>query len=231
MKIRINDLSYFLACLSILSMTCQKKVADRNAGPAFTDSRYTQGIQLIPGKVQCEYFNRGGEGVAYHDADSINSGSGGLNKASDYLSMFRKDEAVDISFTKFYNGADNSVFNLVDVEENELYVGWTEPGEWIKYTVDVKAPGVYEVGIRYSANGDGQISLSVNDNPISGPLTILSTFNEADTIPWRQWHHWNEIENLVEIQLEEGIQVLTLHTVARGQMNYDFLEFRLKEEN
>ncbi len=28
------------------------------------------GAQKIPGKVECAYYDRGGEGVAYHDSDS-----------------------------------------------------------------------------------------------------------------------------------------------------------------
>jgi len=33
-------------------------------------------LQTIPGKLQCEYYDFGGEGIAYHDSDTINSGSG-----------------------------------------------------------------------------------------------------------------------------------------------------------
>lgn len=211
--------------------SCDKKAAGNQDDKYYTDSLYTVGIQAIPGRLQCEYFDLGGEGVAYHDTDSSNSGSGGLNKGSDYLSTFRKDEAVDISFTKFYNGADNSMFNKVQPQENQLYVGWTEPGEWMKYTVDVKTPGIYQVGIMYTANADGQISLSSGDSDISAPLNITSTFDPADTIAWRQWHHWNYIETLGEIQLNIGVQPLILHTVTMGQMNYDFLDFRLISKN
>ncbi|MEI6424613.1 MAG: hypothetical protein WCP55_20515, partial [Lentisphaerota bacterium] len=35
----------------------------------------------LPGKLQCEYYDLGGEGVAFHETDSINSGSGKLNPA------------------------------------------------------------------------------------------------------------------------------------------------------
>jgi lipocalin len=46
-------------------------------GTPYEDSRYPSGAQKIPGKVQCAYYDRGGEGIAYHDSDSKNSGSGG----------------------------------------------------------------------------------------------------------------------------------------------------------
>ncbi len=34
--------------------------------------------QIIPGRIQCEWYDSGGEGIAYHDKDSINHGSGHL---------------------------------------------------------------------------------------------------------------------------------------------------------
>ena len=45
-------------------------------GTPYEDSRYHDGAQKIPGKVYCAYYDRGGEGVAYHDADAKNNGSG-----------------------------------------------------------------------------------------------------------------------------------------------------------
>ena len=47
-------------------------------GKPFQDSVYKGGAQVIPGRVQCAYYDQGGEGVAYHDSDAINHGSGEL---------------------------------------------------------------------------------------------------------------------------------------------------------
>src|SRR5258706_10928256 len=49
------------------------------AGRPFTDSRYHDGPQRIPGTVMCAYYDLGGEGVAYHYTHQKNPGSGGLN--------------------------------------------------------------------------------------------------------------------------------------------------------
>src|ERR1039458_4549689 len=60
------------------------------------------GPQKIPGKVLCAYYDLGGEGVAYHDSDPKNHGSGELNPADGtYLNEFRIHEGVDTSYTKF----------------------------------------------------------------------------------------------------------------------------------
>jgi hypothetical protein len=134
-------------------------------GTPYSDSVYKSGAQTIPGKLQCEYYDSGGEGIAYHDSDTINSGSGRLNPADgSYLNEFRINEAVDISYTKFREPAiDNNLFNFVEPEKDKFYVGWTAPGEWTKYTVKVEKTGTYEVGIMYTSNQNGKISISVND--------------------------------------------------------------------
>ena len=78
------------------------------------------------------YYDRGGEGVAYHDSDGKNSGSGGLNPADGtYLNEFRMHEAVDTSYTKYHDRIDDNPFEKVHPPEGLLYVGWTEPGEWL----------------------------------------------------------------------------------------------------
>ena len=53
-------------------------------------------------------------------------------------------EAVDISYTKPGNIDDNA-FNEVPRDMNKLYVGWTKPGEWINYTVQVNETGGYSI--------------------------------------------------------------------------------------
>lgn len=198
-------------------------------GTPYKDMVYKQGAQHIPGKLQCEYYDFGGEGVAFHDSDSINSGSGGLNKADgSYLHEFRIHEAVDISYTKFQDPPiDNSEYNFVEPEKDQLYVGWTSPGEWTKYTIEVETEGTYQLGLMFTSNQDGKISFSVNDLDVTGPVSIPSTFVAADSVDFRQWHHWNYMNNIATVQLEKGIQTFTIHTVEIGQMNYDFIRFEL----
>ncbi len=186
---------------------------------------WNQKPQEIPGRVQCEFYDLGGEGIAYHDRDSINNGSGKLNPANgDFLNEFRMKEGVDISYTKLRN-IDNNPFNKVEPETNQLYVGWTEPGEWIRYTVKVNEAGSYRVALMYTANRDASITLSVDEKETTLPLKITSTFHAQDTVPWRQWHHWNKIDSLTSLKLKKGTHTLTLHVEEQGNMNFDYLEF------
>ena len=132
-------LSFFIIC-SIFVMSCHSGSQDNYNGKPYSDRIYSAGPQVIPGKLQCEYYDYGGEGVSFHDSDSLNSGSGRLNPADgSYLHEYRINEAVDISFTKFQDPpVDNSAFNFVEPQKDQLYVGWTLPGEWTKYSVTVE---------------------------------------------------------------------------------------------
>jgi hypothetical protein len=198
-------------------------------GTPFHDSKYNAGPQNIPGSVMCAYYDLGGEGVAYHDSDAKNNGSGALNPANgSYLNEFRMNEGVDTSYTKFGLDPkiDDNPFDKVVPPVGMLYVGWTVPGEWFNLSVDVGATDDYSTDLLYTSNRGGTISLDVNGEAATGPLTVASTYDAADPVAWRQWHHWNVARDLARIHLEKGRNVLTVHTVSEGQMNFATLTFR-----
>ncbi len=200
-------------------------------GRPFHDRVYHGGPQKIPGRVQCAYYDLGGEGVAYHDSDAVNSGSGTLNKADGtYLNEFRMNESVDISYTKFHQKTpvDDNPFDLVQPPEGQLYVGWTQPGEWFNMTVAVEHAGRYTIDLLYTSNRGGRITLDRNGKPLVSSIDIIPTNNEKDTVAWRQWHHWNVMTNLAEVELPKGVCVLTLHVVTEGNMNFAWLDFKPK---
>jgi hypothetical protein len=228
MKKNYSQIFLFLT-IGLLLIGAQTFSKEKYKGKPFADSKYKGGAQTIPGKLQCEYYDLGGEGIAFHDDDSINSGSGRLNPADgSYLHEFRINEPVDISYTKFRDPAiDNSPYNFVEPEKDQLYVGWTKPGEWIKYTVNVEKSGTYQLGIMFTSNKDGKISISVNDQDAPGSLLIPSTAVADETVPWRQWHHWNYLDQIARVDLKKGLQTITIHTVDKGDMNYDYINFKL----
>jgi hypothetical protein len=195
-------------------------------GTPFTDSKYKDGAQKIPGKVMCAYYDLGGEGVAYHDTDAKNKGSGGMNPLDGkYLNEFRANEGVDTSYTKGF--ADFWEGEAVKPPKDMLYVGWTEPGEWMNYTVDVAEDGDYTVDILYTSNKGGELLLDINGKPLDKPITIVSTNDPKDTTRWRQWHHWNINKDAATVKLSKGRNLLTLHIVKQGNMNLGTLEFKL----
>ena len=199
-------------------------------GKPFQDSVYQGGPQRLPGRVMCAYYDLGGEGIAYHDSDAKNNGSGGLNPADGtYLNQFRMGEGVDTSYTKYHDQIDNNPYQQVHPPEGLLYVGWTVPGEWFNMTVDVEQTGVYTIDLLYTSNAGGEIAFDLNGKKLIGPLNIRSTYNAADPIAWRQWHHWDVMKDLAEVTLPKGINILTLHVERTGNMNFAYLDFKLKK--
>ena len=181
--------------------------------------------QTIPGKIQCEWYDKGGEGIAYHDSDSVNNGSGKLNPPNgNPLNEFRMNEGVDISYTK--KGAiDDNPFNRYEPLTGQLYLGWTVPGEWFNYSLVANEGGSYRISVMYTSNGEGTITLDIDGQHKHGPLHIPSTHNDAYTVAWRLWHHWNRLDSLTSLEFSRGKHLLTLRITGNGNMNFDFLEF------
>ena len=198
-------------------------------GTPYHDSRYQGGAQAVPGKVICAYYDLGGEGVAYHDSDAKNNGSGALNPANGtYLNEFRMNEGVDTSYTKFGLDPkiDDNPYDRVVPPADLLYVGWTVPGEWFNVTVQVAEAGDYSADLLYTSNRGGSISIDVNGEPSTGPLTIVSTFDAAEPVAWRQWHHWNVAPAIAKLHRPAGEAVLTVHIVTEGQMNLAWFDLK-----
>ena len=82
----------------------------------------------IPGVIEAEYFDLGGEGIAYHDVDALN-----------LAGAFRPDEGVDI-YDRLGEG---------------YHVGNMLPGEWLEYTVRVETEGEFLADIHLAALQDG----------------------------------------------------------------------------
>ena len=199
---------------------------DSSPDRVYRDAKVTAGTQAIPGTVYCAYYDLGGEGVAYHDTEPQNLGSGTLNPADgSYLNEFRLKEGVDISYTKFHDAIDDNPFNRVQPAEGLLYVGWTAPGEWFNVTVDVAEAGRYQVELLYTSNRGGTIALDLDDKPLAGPLKIISTNDSKDPVDWRQWHHWDKVANLAEVELPSGRHVLKVRILTEGNMNLATLDF------
>lgn len=224
---RLHLASLIMLFTTTTSVASAAAFQDSYKGVPYQDSRYQGGAQAIPGRVECAYYDRGGEGIAYHDTEAKNLGSGGLNPADGtYLNQFRMEEGVDTSYTKFHDQIDNNPYNVVQPAENQLYVGWTEPGEWFNITMEVAQGGVYSADLLYTSNRGGTIALDVNGKSAVSSINIASTFHASDPIAWRQWHHWNIQKNLMRLKLPAGKNILTVHILSGGNMNLAYFVFK-----
>jgi hypothetical protein len=188
-------------------------------GKPFADERYSAGPQLIPGRVELALFDLGGAEVAYHNTGGINHGSAMLNQesghqrphATPYHWNFRRQELVDTSYTKDF--ADFTAGNYFTPAQNQLYLGWTEDGDWANYTVNVLKPGRFRVLALY-ANDANTIKLSIDGKPAGSFVLPLKTGG---------MHCWNKADiGQVEFACS-GIHLLTFHYNSGN--NFAYLEF------
>lgn len=153
----------------------------------------------VPGKVEAEDFDWGGEGAAYHDTDPENRGN-----------EYRPAEGVDIGC------------NDTCTEHN---VGWTKPGEWLIYTVEITPSGLYTFTAHIASAGPGGVfHLESDGADISGPITVPNTGG---------WQNWQDIARVV--YLGSGTHVLRLamdspncaSSIVDDIGNFDYLQFDL----
>ncbi|GAA4319626.1 carbohydrate-binding protein [Compostibacter hankyongensis] len=144
----------------------------------------------VPGFVPVEDFDPGGEGVAYHDNDASNNGG-----------RWRPGEGVDIEFSGEGGGYD---------------VGWTNAGEWIEYTIDVKKTGVYNLDVRVGSPndpGDGsRFHVEFDGKDETGPLVCPKTGG---------WTNWTDIRT--SVYLSEGIHKMRFFEETGGYNIKGFL--------
>jgi hypothetical protein len=117
--------------------------------PPVTGDPYHGSPLTLPGIVQAEDFDLGGEGVAYHDNPGNNGG------------LYRTAEDVDIE----------------NCSEGGFNIGWVETGEWIEYTVDVTtASGDYDLDVRVATQDTGgAFSIEFKGIDRTGTLTVPNT--------------------------------------------------------
>jgi hypothetical protein len=224
-------LAVCLAAASMLAVYAySQSFLSQYKGSPYHDMRYQGGVQKAPGRVMCAYYDAGGEGVAYHDTDPQNHGSGELNPADGtYLNEFRIHEGVDTSYTKFDrkpDRIDDNPFDKIVPPRDLLYVGWTEPGEWFNITVDAAKAKTYDADFLYTSNRGGTISVDVNGKDATGPLLVATTYDAADPVAWRQWHHWKLASKFFKVPLNKGRNVLTVHILTGGNMNLAYFAFK-----
>jgi glucose/arabinose dehydrogenase len=103
----------------------------------------------IPGKIEIENFDLGGEGISYHDASVANQGN-----------QYRTTEGVD----------------LENCSEGGYNIGYVANGEWLEYTANVTVPGKYTFAARVSNPGTAKtFHVEVDGQNITGAITVPTT--------------------------------------------------------
>ena len=104
--------------------------------------------------IQAENFDLGGQGSGYYDPGNVNRGG-----------LYRTSEGVGIGAIPAASGGG-------------FFVGYTQVGEFLKYTVSVAATGTYTLNFRVSSTPKGgTFQLNVDGTNVTGALSIPNSGN------------------------------------------------------
>ncbi len=154
-----------------------------------TQQPYNNTRHIVPGTIEAELFDVGEEGIAYHD----------------------NTPGQEVS---------NDLRTNVDVEvENygwqKYNIGYTQPGEWLDYSLDVRYDATYTISVRNSSTKTtGKISLYYDDSLIIDQVSLPNTYG---------WHDYTSTD-LGQVALKSGWH--TLHLYIDGEdANIDNITF------
>ena len=149
----------------------------------------------IPGKIEAENFDVMGSGkgnITYKDMDSENKGG-----------KYREDDGVDIE-----EGGDN------------FALGYTQAGEWVEYTVNVKADGDYFVTAHVaSGNETSGFELLLDEKELVKAVTVPKTGED--------WKTYQDL-SLGKVKLTKGEHILRL-SITSDYVNVDWIRFSVNE--
>ena len=119
---------------------------------------YSGTPSAVPGTIQSEHYDIGGNGAAYLDNAASNTGG----------ATFRMDEDVDIETCKDVDAGYN--------------VGFATAGEWLEYTINVATAGTYNITLRAACFGDDR-TLTI----ASGSTVLAKDVAIPNTGGWQTW--------------------------------------------
>ncbi|WP_051450441.1 carbohydrate-binding protein [Actinospica robiniae] len=125
---------------------------------AGAESPYGGSAAAVPGSVQAENYDTGGQGVAYN-VTSVN-GNGTAYRA----------DGVDLETTSDTGGGDD--------------LGWTGTGQWFKYAVNVATAGTYQVSFRVAAPSGVTDAFHLSN---SAGTNLSGNVNIASSGGWQTW--------------------------------------------
>jgi len=113
----------------------------------------------VPGAIEAARFDNGGEGVAYHDSTPGNAGG-----------QYRQTD-VDIEVAS----------------DGGYDVGWTAPGEWLGYAINVASAGNYTVQLRVASPTGGTLHVGFNTAIGSTSMYVYQAVSIPATGGWQSW--------------------------------------------
>ena len=170
-------------------------VSATDAGGLSVDTTFTVTVNEAvppppPGRsirIEAEDYKAGTNGVEFFDTGSSNVGG-----------AYRPDEPVDIQATQDVGGGFN--------------IGWTAPGEFLTYDIDVPEAGVYDISFRVASNKSNR-SFTVT----AGSQSYTATFDSTGGT-----QSWQDVV-IQDVTLSAGLQELRVE-MNTNKINFNYFE-------
>lgn len=157
----------------------------------------------LPGIIYASDYDVGNQNVAYSDTRYKNEEY--MGEAWNYGWVYRSD-GVDIVKTSDGNG---------------YKVGYTDDGEWLKYTVNIFYEGKYNINIRVATPEVGrELQLRLDGTDLTSVLALPQTSG---------WDDWQDL-TASNISLPSGTHILELR-IIKGGFDISSVEFTMPSSN
>jgi uncharacterized delta-60 repeat protein len=151
-----------------------------------------------PGRLQLENFDEGGEGVAYHDTDTVNQGGAYRNTGADVETI---------------PGSSGGGYAL----------DFAKAGEWTEYTFVVPPlqGATYDLALRYAAPRGGDLSIEIDGQPVGLPITLRNTAS------WQDYQEAFPAFDVTLAPGTHVLRLNQIRNGSYGYVaNFDYLEFQ-----
>jgi hypothetical protein len=176
----------------------------------------------LPGRIELEDFDEGGQGVAW----SVDDHTGNFGEGGCAANAYREGIHPQLCKTNT-NPNELDVYSTgpmmgqkypSDAMPQSIYIGYTHAVDWVKVTVNVAVAGTYKVSSTWASEPGGadgiKVQLSFND--------VLKA--DAKLPGTGGYHNWVVAPDFATFELEAGVQVLQFAAKSM-HLNYDYLQF------
>lgn len=198
----------FIPILAIIVLCAALPVVGA-AEPTYPGVPFGSRAHAVPGTIEAEAYDQApadGEGVTFHYR--------GGGKAGPFRSA---GDAIGIGVI----GEDHVHTDGTRLPLGGHYLGWTQDGQWMRYTIEVAEAGVYAIGGRFAAGGRGSRIIVRAGAGAEAAFEVPSSEGFQPQV--EVYHVWHRLERAAEIALPAGRQVLTVVLERAAGLNVDHI--------
>ena len=144
----------------------------------------------VPSRVEAEVVS------AYQDTDRVNSGDSECGAIG-----------LDVELTG-------------DILGGVCSIGWTQPGEWTKYIIEVADANEFLLALRLGTGRTSDVFVRVDINGVPLGSGLIS-------VPRTSWSDFTDVT--VPVELDEGAHTVRV-TYVTGGVNFNYMDFSIAGE-